>query len=108
MKRYSMFAVLMLVPVLVISVSAQKTSEKPPANPQGRNNTQAKPQAVANDTYIIGASDELSISVWKEPDLTRVIPVRPDGPASAGSRNTGPPGLRRSPQRACAPRDPLG
>ena len=35
--------------------------------------------AANNDDYIIGAGDELYVSVWKEPDLTRPVPVRPDG-----------------------------
>jgi len=33
----------------------------------------------ADDTYIIGDNDVLSINVWKDPDLTKVIPVRSDG-----------------------------
>ena len=36
----------------------------------------------ADDTYIIGDEDVLSISVWKELDLTKVIPVRSDGKIS--------------------------
>jgi polysaccharide export outer membrane protein len=32
--------------------------------------------------YIIGADDTLHISVWKEPDLTETLPVRPDGKIS--------------------------
>jgi polysaccharide export outer membrane protein len=30
-------------------------------------------------TYIIGDDDMLAVSVWKEPDLTKQIPVRSDG-----------------------------
>jgi polysaccharide biosynthesis/export protein len=30
-------------------------------------------------TYVIGADDTLHIDVWKEPDLTATLPVRPDG-----------------------------
>jgi len=42
-----------------------------------------KPAAsVASDDYIIGADDTLHISVWKEPDLTETLPVRPDGKIS--------------------------
>lgn len=39
--------------------------------------------APANDSdYVIGADDILRISVWKEPDLSETIPVRPDGKIS--------------------------
>jgi len=47
--------------------------------------------AQSNDTgkdaenlpdYVIGADDVLRISVWKEPDLSEVLPVRPDGKIS--------------------------
>jgi len=33
----------------------------------------------ADETYIIGDDDVLSINVWKELELTRVVPVRSDG-----------------------------
>jgi polysaccharide biosynthesis/export protein len=42
----------------------------------------AKPAAVAATTdpaYQIGPEDVLDISVWKEPEVSRVVPVRPDG-----------------------------
>jgi len=28
---------------------------------------------------VIGPEDVLDINVWKEPDVSRVVPVRPDG-----------------------------
>ena len=31
---------------------------------------------------MIGAQDVLDISVWKEPEVSRVVPVRPDGKIS--------------------------
>jgi polysaccharide biosynthesis/export protein len=38
-----------------------------------------QPMSVAAPSYVIGAEDMLLISVWKEPDLTTSLPVRPDG-----------------------------
>jgi polysaccharide biosynthesis/export protein len=32
--------------------------------------------------YVIGPDDVLKVSVWKEPDLTETLPVRPDGKIS--------------------------
>lgn len=50
--------------------SARPTAEAPP------------PEATSASDYIIGADDVLRISVWKEPDLSEVLPVRPDGKIS--------------------------
>lgn len=38
--------------------------------------------ATDNPNYIIGPQDILDIDVWKEPELTRAVPVRPDGKIS--------------------------
>jgi polysaccharide export outer membrane protein len=38
--------------------------------------------ATQDPNYVIGAQDMLDISVWKEPELTRAVPVRPDGKIS--------------------------
>lgn len=39
--------------------------------------------AKAHDaSYVIGNADVLAITVWKEPDVSRSIPVRPDGKIS--------------------------
>lgn len=35
-----------------------------------------------DEKYIIGNDDVLAISVWKEPDLTKAVPVRSDGKIS--------------------------
>lgn len=35
-----------------------------------------------NASYVIGNADVLAITVWKEPDVSRSIPVRPDGKIS--------------------------
>jgi polysaccharide export outer membrane protein len=36
----------------------------------------------SDDRYVIGDTDQLEISVWKEPELTKTVPVRTDGKIS--------------------------
>ena len=38
--------------------------------------------ATEDPNYIIGPEDELIVNVWKEADLSRSVPVRPDGKIS--------------------------
>jgi polysaccharide biosynthesis/export protein len=38
--------------------------------------------ALADEDYVIGAQDVLAINVWHEPELSRSVPVRPDGKIS--------------------------
>ena len=38
--------------------------------------------ATTDPAYVIGPEDVLNINVWKETDMTRVVPVRPDGKIS--------------------------
>lgn len=42
----------------------------------------ANAQAAAGRDYIIGNGDLLAINVWKEAEISRVVPVRPDGKIS--------------------------
>lgn len=42
----------------------------------------AQKPATADPNYVIGGQDVLDISVWKEAELTRTVPVRPDGKIS--------------------------
>jgi polysaccharide export outer membrane protein len=50
-----------------------------PSNPQAEAALVAK---VAQETYQLGPEDAIEISVWKEPDLTKQLVVRPDGKIS--------------------------
>jgi polysaccharide export outer membrane protein len=38
--------------------------------------------ATDNPNYLIGPDDELNVSIWREPDISRAVPVRPDGKIS--------------------------
>ena len=44
--------------------------------------TSALPAGASTPSYVIGAGDELRIFVWKNPDLSVDVPVRPDGKIS--------------------------
>jgi len=35
--------------------------------------------AVRPNEYVIGSDDILAVNIWKEPELSRTVPVRPDG-----------------------------
>ena len=63
---------------------SQSQTPKPPSQPPPAvNSTPPVPsgvgEAVDPNKYSIGAEDVLAIQVWREPDFTRVLAVRPDG-----------------------------
>lgn len=75
-------------PAPATSSTAPATAPTEPATPPADT---AKPQpsspdtapprvsSVKSDSFVIGAEDILSINVWKEQELSRQVPVRPDG-----------------------------
>jgi polysaccharide biosynthesis/export protein len=76
------FKVLLLAGTLAVGAWAQENS-KPQADTQAAaEKSTSEPKSVAGADYVIGADDMLHISVWKEPDLTESLPVRPDGKIS--------------------------
>lgn len=48
----------------------------------GQSASPAAQNSVGAPSYVIGAGDQLSIFVWKNPDLSVEVPVRPDGKIS--------------------------
>lgn len=66
--------------VASISVCAQDATK--PATPAVSNKPTSAAPAEASADYKIGPQDVVRVDVWKEPDVTRTIPVRPDGKIS--------------------------
>jgi polysaccharide export outer membrane protein len=85
MFRARQFYLAALLTLTVVPVKAQEpagshqTSQS--AVPAMADET-VKKSATADPNYVIGAQDVLDINVWKEPDVSRVVPVRPDGKIS--------------------------
>jgi len=68
-------------PVIPADSSANSgTKESATATPLPPTNTPAsRVSPMKVDTYVIGVGDGLGINVWKEPELSKNVPVRPDG-----------------------------
>lgn len=71
---------------ITIPISAQTAPVEPHPDTTGAQNgatTDAGTTSKAHDdSFIIGNEDVLAVSVWKEPDLTKSLPVRSDGKIS--------------------------
>jgi polysaccharide export outer membrane protein len=65
--------------VLAQDASSPAPSTPPPAQSTATDNPPKQAPSSLPDSYVIGAEDVLSIYVWKEPDMSKTIPVRPDG-----------------------------
>ena len=82
MNKVSGLACLAVLSCAATGVWAQAANDQ--NAPPGKG---ANPPAIvaAPDTqadYVIGSDDTLHVTVWKEPDLTATLPVRPDGKIS--------------------------
>lgn len=78
-----------LICLMVVSAAAQERAKAPATGRQSSvaradsRQQSEKPQPASQDPiYVIGPDDILDISVWKEPDFSLRLPVRPDGKIS--------------------------
>ena len=54
----------------------------PPAREQGGKDRGELISAPLHDDYVIGPQDVVAINVWREPELSKAVSVRPDGKIS--------------------------
>jgi polysaccharide export outer membrane protein len=65
----------------LLGQAAQQSAPAPAAQSAASGQTGEVPKAH-DDTFTIGNDDVLVINVWKEPDISRTVPVRSDGKIS--------------------------
>ena len=82
MKKLAKLACLALLGFTAIGMWAQDDATHNQGTPAKGPATEAAVPAETPADYVIGADDSLHISVWKEPDLSATLPVRPDGKIS--------------------------
>ncbi len=88
MRRLRLFSVAILllsgvITVLSTAQGGQKQKGRQAAQAPVATSPESKSMSAADEaTYIIGPQDMLDINVWKEPEVSRVVPVRPDGKIS--------------------------
>jgi polysaccharide biosynthesis/export protein len=77
MRRLSVLTLAgwLVISPLIISCASGPTVELPPTP------SQASAKAASAD-YIIGPGDTLQVFVWRNPELSVTVPVRPDGKIS--------------------------
>lgn len=83
-KALSMLSIFLISLVLTTQAMAQvmaQTPAAPAATPPVVDVEMPAQSKVTND-YIIGPGDSLQVFVWRNPELTTTIPVRPDGKIS--------------------------
>jgi polysaccharide export outer membrane protein len=83
MKKGMKLACVTLLGFVTIAMWAQDDSNENAPKPEKPPAPEAQPAASSVPVdYTIGADDTLRISVWKEPDMSVTLPVRPDGKIS--------------------------
>jgi len=67
----------LIIVIGALAVSACGSSKKVVAT-----DGTGSPGTIQQTNYIIGAGDQLQVFVWRNPDLSITVPVRPDGKIS--------------------------
>ena len=78
LKWTLLLAILTSLAVAQDAASSSQASNSKPATTASPDLPKSAP-GVRPESYVIGAEDTISVYVWKEPDMSKSVPVRPDG-----------------------------
>jgi len=70
---------LALLTSLAVAQDAASSTQTSTPKPTPTDNNPKSAPGVRPESYVIGAEDVIDVFVWKEPDMSKTIPVRPDG-----------------------------
>jgi len=76
-------ALRMMIPILLLATGTRAQQQQSSVSPPVSERPGSRPSGdVSPADYKIGPQDILRIDVWKEPEISRSVPVRPDGKIS--------------------------
>jgi polysaccharide export outer membrane protein len=88
-RRYAWLTRLLACGLCIGQAWAQETGKKPepvqlqatvlPTSSDPTDPVQTAIKKAQDDSFVIGVDDVLTVNVWKEPDISRSVPVRSDG-----------------------------
>src|SRR5437867_1157292 len=83
MRRYSAAVCAICLSILAVSLSSAAPTDKKkgakPTAPAAAAASAATGASVDPKSFVIGAEDVLMVSVWRDPEVSRQVMVRPDG-----------------------------
>jgi len=85
LRSLQLLTLFVLASVGVFAQSDRPSGQPAPAAEARKNvgdHASASKNAASDDSYVIGPNDILAINVWKEPEISRSVPVRSDGKIS--------------------------
>jgi polysaccharide export outer membrane protein len=85
-RKWNLIPLLVTLLIPVGTIAAQQLASNPSRESVDSNRKDApRPRGVAaaaDPKYVIGPDDILAVNVWKEGEVSAVVPVRPDGKIS--------------------------
>lgn len=79
LSKKLLFCGLALISFVSFAMAEAQTPAPPTATAPAATSQPAPAESKVSNDYVIGPGDTLQIFVWRNPELTTTVPVRPDG-----------------------------